>query len=107
MISFDDFQKVEIRIAKVLNVEQHPNADRLYVITVDLGEEGKRTVVAGIKAYYQPEDLIGKQIAMITNLEPREIRGIKSQGMLLAADDGTNVSVLSPTKEVKNGCRVR
>ncbi len=83
-ITFDDFMKLDLRVATIVEAEPHPNADRLLKLQVDLGEE-KRQICAGIKEFYDPENLIGKQIVVVTNLAPRKIRGEISNGMLLAA----------------------
>ncbi len=84
-ITFDDFVKVDLRVATVLEAEPHPNADRLLKLQIDLGPLGRRQICAGVKAYYNPEDLVGKQIICVANLAPRKIRGEESNGMLLAA----------------------
>ncbi len=106
-ISFEDFKKVEIKIGKVLTCEKVEGADKLYKLEVDFGEE-KRQIVSGIVDFYQPEDLIGKQFPFITNLEPRTIRGVESQGMLMAVDPGNDSAVLlSPDKEVPEGSIIR
>lgn len=108
-ITFDDFMKLDLRVAKVLEVSEHPNADKLLVLKVDLGEE-TRQIIAGVKAYYSPEQLLGKQIVVVANLDPRKMRGLESQGMLLAASyeegEERNVVVLTPDKEVKPGSTV-
>jgi methionyl-tRNA synthetase len=105
-ITIDDFGKVELRVATVKAAEPHPNADRLLVLKIDLGTE-ERQLVAGIRAHYTPEDLIGKQIVVVANLQPAMLRGMESQGMLLAASDGEQVIVLSPEKPVAAGSKVR
>ena len=106
MVSFSDFSKLDIRIGKVLSVEEHPNADRLYVLRVDIGEK-EIQLVAGVKNYYSPEELIGKNIVVLANLEHKTLRGVESQGMLLAAQSQDTVSILSPDKEVPAGSKVR
>jgi len=83
-ITYDDFCKLDMRIATIVEVAEHPNADRLTVMKVDLGDE-KRQIIAGIKKYYTPEALLGKQVVVVTNLAPRKMRGMESNGMLLAA----------------------
>ncbi len=103
MMPFEEFQKVEMRVGTVIGIEDHPKADKLYILQVDLGEE-KRQIVAGLRERYTKEELEGKQIIVVTNLEPKELRGVKSHGMLLAADDGT---ILSPSSEVENGSKIR
>ena len=106
MVTIEDFMKFELAVAKILEVKEHPNADRLYVVKVDLGEE-QRQLVAGIRKSYQPEQLIGRRIVMIKNLEPAMIRGEESQGMILAASDEAGISVLSPDREVALGSKVK
>jgi len=86
---------LDLKVGKVLEVEDHPNADKLYVLKVDIGTE-QRTLVAGLKEYYSKEELLGKPIVVVCNLKPAKLRGIKSEGMLLAADDGSTVSLLVP-----------
>lgn len=105
MISLEDFKKIDLRVGKIIEVKDHPNADKLYVLTVDLGNE-KRNIVAGIKKYYKPEELIGKYIIVVANLEPKNIRGVISEGMLLAAQDDKEISLLTVDKEIKVGAKV-
>jgi methionine--tRNA ligase beta chain len=105
MITIDDFRKVELRVATVKSAEPHPNADRLMLLRVDLGEE-ERQICAGIRNHYAPEDLIGKQIVVVANLETAKLRGLESQGMLLAASDDGRVIVLTPDKPVQSGAKV-
>ncbi len=88
-IPFDDFIKLDLRVAKITACEPHPNADRLLKIQLDDGTEDGRQVCAGIRQWYDPEDLIGKSVIIVANLEPRKIRGEMSQGMILAASDIT------------------
>src|SRR5438105_11234160 len=85
-ITYDDFAKLELRVATVLDCKPHPNADKLLVLQIDLGTE-KRQICAGLRLHYQPEQLIGKQIVVVANLEPRTMRGEPSQGMLIASTD--------------------
>ncbi len=106
MVTIDDVKKLGLRIGEIVGVEDHPNADKLYVLKVKLGEE-ERQLVAGIKKYYSPEALLGKKIVVITNLKPAVIRGVESQGMLLAADSGELVSLLTVDKDVPSGSEVR
>ncbi len=113
MIAFEDFAKVDLRVAKVVHAENHPNADRLLKIQLDDGSGTPRQICAGIKGYYTPEQLIGKHIVIVANLEPRTIRGEESRGMLLAASDAPkdpnapqserNVVVLTPMSEIAAG----
>ena len=105
MIEFADFQKVEMKTGKVLAVEVHPNADKLYVVRVDLGAGETRTVVAGVRAWYAPEQLVGKTVIVAANLQPRALRGVESQGMLLAVHDGDRVKVLTVDGEAAPGIR--
>jgi len=104
-VPFVEFKKLDIRVAKVLSVENHPNADKLYVLKIDVGGE-QRQIVAGLRAYYTPEQLQGKSIVVVTNLEPALLRGVESQGMLLAAQDGPKVLLLQPDAAAAPGARV-
>lgn len=109
-VSFDEFAKLDLRVGgKVIEVKDHPNADRLYLVKVDLGGDEVRQLVAGLKKYYRPEELLNRYVVIVANLEPKKLRGVESQGgMLLAADDGgENVALLMPDKEVKLGSRIR
>ena len=105
-ITYDDFAKLELRVATVLECKVHPNADKLLVLQIDLGSE-KRQICAGLRAYYQPEQLVGKQIVVVANLEARQMRGEMSQGMLLAASDENGVVLLRPDRECKTGAGVK
>ena len=107
-IDFEDFMKVEMKTGKVISVEEHPNADKLYVVTIQDGPDSTRTVCAGLKEYYNPTDLEGLNVVFVANLEPRKLRGVLSEGMLLAADDGNgNVSILTTKGDIGSGSRVR
>jgi len=105
-ITYDDFIKLDLRIGLVEDVEKVPKADKLLKLTVDIGTE-KRTLVAGLAEYYKAEDLIGKKIVVLANLQPRKLRGVESQGMLLAAEDGKLVAFLTPEKDVTPGSKIR
>jgi tRNA-binding protein len=105
MISIEDFRKVELRIATVTRAEAHPNADKLLVLQVDVGGEA-RQICAGIRNHYTPDELIGKQIVVVANLETAKLRGLESQGMLLAASDEGRVIILTPEKTVQAGAKV-
>ncbi|WP_422927307.1 methionine--tRNA ligase subunit beta [Singulisphaera sp. PoT] len=94
-IKYEDFAKVELRVAKVLEARPHPNADKLLLLQIDVGDVQKQ-IVAGIKQHYTPEQLVGKLIVVVNNLEPAMLRGESSNGMLLAATSGDKVIVLSP-----------
>jgi methionyl-tRNA synthetase len=107
MINFDEFMKVDLRVAKVINAKDIPEADKLIKVTVDLGNE-ERTIFAGIKGFYNPEELIGKNIVVVANLEPRKMRFGVSEGMLLAAgDDDEGVFLISPDEGSSAGQKVR
>jgi len=105
MISIDDFRKVELKIATIKSAEPHPNADKLIVLQIDLGTE-QRQICAGIKNHYTPEELVGRQIVVVANLETAKLRGLESQGMLLAASDDGRVVILSPEQTVQPGAKV-
>ncbi len=107
MISIDDFGKLDLRVAEILEVSDHPNADKLYVMKIKIGDE-ERNLVAGIKNYYSKEELIGKKIIVIANLEPAVLRGVKSEGMLLAASDKSkdNVVLLTVDKDIETGAKI-
>jgi methionine--tRNA ligase beta chain len=93
-ISYEDFAKLELRVAKVLEARPHPNADKLLLLQVDVGEEQKQ-IIAGIRQHYTPEQLVGKLIVIVNNLAPAMLRGESSNGMLLAATSGDKVIVLT------------
>jgi methionyl-tRNA synthetase len=93
-IAYDDFAKLELRVAKVVEARPHPNADRLLLLQVDVGDQQKQ-IVAGIRQHYAPEQLVGKLIVVVNNLEPAMLRGESSNGMLLAATSGEKVIVLT------------
>lgn len=105
-ITFDDFQKMDLRVAEIKVCEEVAGADKLYNLTIDIGEE--RTIVAGMKPYYAREELIGKKIVVVANLEPRKLRGIISHGMLLAAsnEDKSSVVLLTLDKDIPNGSKI-
>lgn len=102
MITIDEFRKVELRTAEVLACEPHPNADRLYVLKLKVGAE-ERQIVSGIRQHYAPQDLVGKTIILVANLEPADLRGVPSHGMLLAVRDGEKVIVLTTEKPAASG----
>src|SRR4051812_46857725 len=93
-VTYDDFAKIELRIARVLEARPHPNADKLMLLQVDLGDEQKQ-IVAGIRLHYTPEQLVGKRIVVVNNLAPAMLRGETSNGMLLAATSGERVVLLT------------
>jgi methionyl-tRNA synthetase len=94
-INYEDFARLELRVARVVEARPHPNADKLLLLQVDVGDEQKQ-IVAGIRQHYTPEQLIGKRIVLVNNLAPAMLRGETSQGMLLAATSGDKVVVLTP-----------
>ena len=107
MITYDDFKKLELRVARVKEVREHPNADRLYVLVIELEDGRTKQVVAGIRKSYTVEDLVGKEVVVVDNLEPAVLRGEESQGMILAASDENGISILTPHREVKPGSIVK
>ncbi len=106
MITYEEFRKTELKIATIKDVQAHPQADRLYILTVDVGGVTKQ-IVAGIRLFYSEEALKGRQVIVVDNLEPAVIRGVESQGMLLAASDEKGISVLSPDRQVQEGSLVK
>ena len=104
-ISYGDFKKMDLVVGTVTSVEPHPNADKLYVLKVNIGTE-ERQLVAGLKQYYEPGQLDGKQLVIVANLEPAKLRGIESQGMLLAAQSGEEVVIVSPERPLPPGAKV-
>lgn len=107
-ISYDDFAKLEIRVGTVLAVEPVPETDKLLKCTIDFGDFGQRTIVSGIAQFRTPEQLVGKQLPYIVNLAPRMLRGVESQGMLLAASPGGDgLALLHPDAEIPNGTKLK
>ena len=106
-ISIDDFKRAEIKIGTVISAEKVPETDKLLRLTVDLGEGSPRQILSGIAEHVRPEELVGRQFPFITNLEPRVIRGLVSNGMLLAVGEGDTFALLSPTKPVDEGSHIR
>ncbi|PIR63079.1 MAG: methionine--tRNA ligase subunit beta [Candidatus Pacebacteria bacterium CG10_big_fil_rev_8_21_14_0_10_42_12] len=107
IITYDDFSKLDMRVATILAAEPIEGADKLLKLTLDVGELGERTIAAGIKLWYEVDDLVGKQIVYLSNLEPRRLRGVESQGMLVAADDGSQAILLHPDRKLANGSVLR
>jgi methionine--tRNA ligase beta chain len=106
MIGIEQFQAIELRVATVVAAEPHPNADRLLVLRVDLGGV-ERQIVAGIRAHYDPAALVGTQVVVVANLEPAKLRGVESQGMLLAASADGKLAVVRPDGPMPAGATVR
>ncbi|MFM1514697.1 methionine--tRNA ligase [Helcococcus ovis] len=104
-IEFEDFEKIDMKVGKILECEKHPDADKLLVFKVKIGDE-TRQIVSGIKKWYEPEQLIGKKVVVLMNLKPRKIRGIESQGMLLSAEKDGELSLLSVLNDVEDGSGV-
>ncbi len=100
-IKFDDFAKIDLRVATIREAEFHPNADRLFKMQLDDGTEEGRQICAGIRGYYEPEDLVGKQVVIVANLEPRKIRGEISNGMIIAGSCITNPDA-EPEEQTRN-----
>jgi len=106
-IKFTDWQKLDLRVGEILEVNNHPNADKLYIIKIDVGDK-KINLVAGLKNYYDKKELVGKKVIIFTNLEQKILRGIKSEGMVLAADDENGkVVLLTIDRNIKNGSKIR
>jgi methionyl-tRNA synthetase len=105
-IDISEFARIDLRVARVLEVEPHPNAERLLKLKIDLGSE-TRQLVAGLAEHYRPEDLVGQQIVVVANLKPARLRGELSEGMLLAAADESGVAVLTPARPMAPGAKVR
>lgn len=106
MVSFEEFKKLDLRIATVTDVQDHPNADKLYVLHIEIAGVTKQ-IVARIKKHYAKDELKGKQVVVVNNLAPVSLRGVESQGMLLAASDEKVISVLIPDKKVASGSLIK
>jgi methionyl-tRNA synthetase len=105
-ITYDDFAKLDLRVATVLAAREHPNADKLLLLEIDVGDQQKQ-IVAGIRAHYRAEDLVGRQIVVINNLQEAVLRGEESHGMLLAASDAEGVVLLRPDRPCQPGAIVK
>jgi len=106
-ITIEEFQRLALRVGIVTAADVHPNADRLLVLTVDIGEPSPRQLVAGIRGSYQPAEVIGKRVIVVANMKPAMLRGVESQGMVLAASDGTSIVLLAPERQVPAGSTVK
>jgi len=106
MVSIEEFKKLNIRVAEIETVAPHPNADRLYVLGIKIGDQHKN-IIAGIRQHYGEEELKGKKIVVVENLEPAMIRGVESQGMLLAASEGEFLTLIVPERTISDGAAVR
>lgn len=105
VVNFEEFDKIDLRVGKIVEAERVEGSEKLLKLQVDLGEE-KRQILAGIGKSYSPEELINKSVVVIINLEPREMMGLVSQGMVLAVKDNNNLSVLVPEREILPGSRI-
>jgi methionyl-tRNA synthetase len=107
-IPYKEFAKLDIKVGKILDINDHPNADKLYILKVDLAEDTTRQIIAGLKPYYKKEQLLNKKAIFITNLEPATIRGEVSNGMILAADNNKGkVIFLTSESEIETGSKIR
>ncbi|MBW2996393.1 methionine--tRNA ligase subunit beta [Candidatus Woesearchaeota archaeon] len=106
-ITFDDWMKLDIRVGTIKEAIAHPDADKLTILKIDEGKEEPRQLVAGIKEQYSEEELVGKKIIFLANLEPKELRGQLSQGMILAAVDGEQISLLTVDKDIPNNAKIQ
>lgn len=107
-VEFDDWKKLDLRVGKIIKVEDIENADKLYKLEIDIGKE-KRIVVAGLKKFYSKEELKGKRCILFVNLQPRMMKGIESKGMILASvnEDESKVKLIQPDSDIELGARVR
>ena len=105
-IEFDDFMKVQLKVGEIVEADKHPNADRLLALKVEVGEDRPRSIVAGIAAKYEPADLVGKKIVIVANLKPRKLRGVMSEGMLLAATGSELEGLITTDPDVNAGSTV-
>ena len=107
-LDFETFMEVELRVGKITEVTDHDNADKLFVVSIDDGSEDGRTICAGLKEYYTPEQMVGKSVVFVANLKPRKLRGVMSEGMMLAADDGNGgVKLVTIDGDISPGSEVR
>jgi len=107
-IPLEDFRKLDLKVGKIIEINDHLNADKLYILKVDLAEQKPRQIIAGLKPYYKKEELLNKKAIFITNLEPTTIRSQESNGMILAADNEKGkVIFLMPEKDIEAGAKIR
>ena len=106
-ISIEDFSRLALRVGVITAAQDHPNADRLLVLTVDIGEPSPRQLVAGIRGSYQAADVVGKRVIVVANLKPATLRGVESQGMVLAASDAGGIVLMTPERPVTPGSTVK
>lgn len=105
--TIDDFMKIEIKVGTVLSVNVVEGADKLYILSVDMGEEKPRQILSGIREYTTADELLGRQFPFVTNLAPRMLRGYESQGMILAGSDENGLALFNPSKPLVNGTRLK
>jgi len=106
-LTIEEFKRLVLKIAVITAAVDHPNADRLLVLTLDLGDGSPRQVVAGIKGSYQAAELVGKRVVVVANLKPAALRGVQSSGMVLAASDGASITLLTPERPMPPGSPVK
>ena len=107
-LDFETFMEVELKVGKIIDVSDHENADKLFVVTIDDGSGDGRTICAGLKEYYTAEQMLGKSVVFVANLKPRKLRGVMSEGMMLAADDGQGgVRLVTIDGDISPGSEVR
>ena len=107
-LDFETFMEVELKVGKISDVTDHENADKLFVVKIDDGSENGRTICAGLKEYYTAEEMLGKSVVFVANLKPRKLRGVMSEGMMLAADDGKGgVKLVTIDGDITPGSEVR
>lgn len=107
LLSIEEFKKLALCVGVIMEAAEHPNADRLLVLKVDIGEGAPRQVVAGIKSAYQPAELVGKRVVVVANLKPAQLRGVESQGMVLATQDSTGLTLVVPERPIQPGTPVK
>ena len=107
LASIDDFKRLSFKVGVVVSAEDHPNADRLLVLKVDIGEGSPRQLVAGIKGAYQASEIVGKRVVVVANLQPAMLRGVESQGMVLAASDASGLSLISLERPIQPSSQVK
>ena len=105
-VSFDEFKKLDMRIGTVVDVSRIPRTERLYKIIVDLGDMGKKRTVSSLVGYYSPEQLLSKRIVFLTNLKATKFAGELSEGMLMAAEKGDKLALLTTDREIENGAKI-
>lgn len=106
LVSIQEFEKFDLRIGVVTAVEPHPNADKLYIVKLDVGPEGEKQTCAGMRPFYRPEELLGRLVAIVLNLAPAKVRGEISETMMLAGQEGNVVAILAPDRELAPGSKV-